>query len=425
IPKPKVAKHWDHLACIAEELMPYRKDVEVGMLIGTNCVRAVKPREVIPGKDDDPYGIRTELGWGIVGRVCKQVMDAREAISPAQVREMFERYFHERVEPKSSQSLSVDDKKFLKKLEDGIHKRDGHYGMPLPLRCVDAVLPNNRSQALRRLAQLKVRLRREHKFRKDYTDFMEKTLKNCAEKVTQESHHEGRINYVVHHGVYHPQKPDKIRVVFDCSAHYEGTSLNKNLLNGPKFLWKPGPYQTSTLNQVEEVNSDDPEVQKTTALAKAVTESAEESKGKKSKQSSDHEDVDKNSVGPITLEELRQAEIAILRSVQQEHTHKQEIQVLSSLDVKGEFLDRQATKLRNANLKKCSSLYRLDPYLDDDGLLRVGGRLRRANLEEELKHPVILPRQAHITQIIVRHYHLATKHQGRGEVRQRGFWEIG
>ncbi|KAK3734390.1 hypothetical protein QZH41_006201 [Actinostola sp. cb2023] len=143
IPKPEVARHWDHLACIAEELMPYRKDVEVGLLIGTNCVRAVKPREVIPGKDDDPYGIRTELGWGIVGRVCKQVMDgtdttdrwsnntsvdkastefsvesqAREVISPAQVREMFERDFHERVEPKSLQSLSVDDKKFLKSLK--------------------------------------------------------------------------------------------------------------------------------------------------------------------------------------------------------------------------------------------------------------------------------------------------------------------
>jgi len=234
---------------------------------------------------------------------------------------------------------------------------------------------------------------------------------------------------------------------------------NKAWLNGPEFLWKPGPYQTSTLNQVEEVNSDDPEVQKTTALATAVTGKVSADhfetsrldrfsdwltarkavamclrlknqlrKGKKSQQSSDRKDVNKNSVGPITLEELRQAEIAILRSVQQEH-FKQEIQVLSSLDVKGEFLDRQATKLRNANLKKCSSLYRLDPYLDDDGLLRVGGRLRRANMEEELKHPVILPRQAHITQIIVRHYHLATKHQGRGitfnEVRQRGFWVIG
>ena len=41
-----------------------------------------------------------------------------------------------------------------------------------------------------------------------------------------------RINYVPHHGVYHPAKPSRIRVVFDCSAVYKGTSLNKNLLQG-------------------------------------------------------------------------------------------------------------------------------------------------------------------------------------------------
>ena len=36
-----------------------------------------------------------------------------------------------------------------------------------------------------------------------------------------------------HHGVYHPCKPGKIRVVFDCSAEFHGTSLNKELLPGP------------------------------------------------------------------------------------------------------------------------------------------------------------------------------------------------
>ena len=39
--------------------------------------------------------------------------------------------------------------------------------------------------------------------------------------------------YIPHQGVYHPRKPEKIRVVFDCSAKYEGTALNDHLLTGP------------------------------------------------------------------------------------------------------------------------------------------------------------------------------------------------
>ena len=45
--------------------MPYRSDVAVGLLIGTSCIRAIKPREIITGNDDVPYAKRTILGWGI------------------------------------------------------------------------------------------------------------------------------------------------------------------------------------------------------------------------------------------------------------------------------------------------------------------------------------------------------------------------
>ena len=48
--------------------------------------------------------------------------------------------------------------------------------------------------------------------------------------------------YLSHHGVYHPCKPGKIRVVFDCSAESHGTSLNKELF--------PGPDLTSQLDGV-------------------------------------------------------------------------------------------------------------------------------------------------------------------------------
>ena len=42
----------------------------------------------------------------------------------------------------------------------------------------------------------------------------------------------GRTWYIPHHGVYHPNKPGKIRVVFDCNAELKGTSLNKKLVSG-------------------------------------------------------------------------------------------------------------------------------------------------------------------------------------------------
>ncbi|XP_068697544.1 uncharacterized protein [Montipora foliosa] len=115
--------------------------------------------------------------------------------------------------------------------------------MPLPLRHEDVQPPNNRSQALRRLSLLKARFKRVPSYHKDYTEFMEDVITHCAEKARPNDYKgtkigNGRINYVPHHGVYNPAKPSRIRVVFDCSAVYKGTSLNKNLLQGPDLTNK-------------------------------------------------------------------------------------------------------------------------------------------------------------------------------------------
>lgn len=130
----------------------------------------------------------------------------------------------------------------------------------------------------------------------------------------------------------------------------------------------------------------------------------------------------------VNVEEIGQAEMEIIRCLQHEH-FKEEIKTLLSLQTSGEFCDRKRAKQRNLNVKKCSSLYRLDPYLDEDGILRVGGRLRRASVSTSVKHPVILPRRSHVTDLVLRFCHEKTKHQGSGmthnEVRQRGFWIIG
>ena len=29
------------------------------------------PREIIPGEDDSPYALRSDLGWGIIGKISQ------------------------------------------------------------------------------------------------------------------------------------------------------------------------------------------------------------------------------------------------------------------------------------------------------------------------------------------------------------------
>ncbi|PIK36355.1 hypothetical protein BSL78_26812 [Apostichopus japonicus] len=49
---------------------------------------------------------------------------------------------------------------------------------------------------------------------------------------------DGAVWYLPHHPVHNPRKPDKLRVVFDCAATYNGTSLNDHVLQGPDLTNK-------------------------------------------------------------------------------------------------------------------------------------------------------------------------------------------
>jgi len=80
-------------------------------------------------------------------------------------------------------------------------------------------------------------------------------------------------------------------------------------------------------------------------------------------------------------------------------------------------------------MKTCSSFYKLDPFVDVDGILRVGGRLRRSTLADDIKFPIILPRDRHVTKLIARHFHERNSHQRKGmtlnEIRSNGLWILG
>ncbi|XP_018313929.1 uncharacterized protein [Mycetomoellerius zeteki] len=74
-----------------------------------------------------------------------------------------------------------------------------------------------------------------------------------------------------------------------------------------------------------------------------------------------------------------------------------------------------------------SAILSLSPFLDDNGVIRVGGRLKNSDLSFDACHPILLPRKHILTQRIVEQEHVRNMHAGlqatMASVRQR-FWPI-
>ena len=163
----------------------------------------------------------------------------KEIITPNAVKEMFKLEFSER---ECGKGLSKEDLRFLENAEQGIcHREDKHYEMPLPFKDNNIKLPNNCYVAKQRLCGLKRKLQSDGKYQADYVKFMNDIIEKGYTRKIEEKElptKEGRTWYIPHHGVYHPHKKAKIRVVFDCSGRHLGESLNKNLLQGPDLTNK-------------------------------------------------------------------------------------------------------------------------------------------------------------------------------------------
>ncbi|KAK3745741.1 hypothetical protein QZH41_006276 [Actinostola sp. cb2023] len=255
--------------------IPNRPDIDIGLLIGRNVPAAFHPISVISGNAEEPWAEEYKFGWTVIGCVCKDKKDNDATVNTISVnRVTVEREtllehesnatdhnnrpavtspFANPVLTKditSSKQLrkicgteqveSMEDRRFREVLSNGLHKNaDGNWEVPLPFKSDNVTLPNNKKYCLRRLLSLKRNLMNNEKVKSDYLAFMQKNLdRGHASRVPvdQLTTTPGKVWYLPHFNVYHPRKPDQIRVVFDCSAVFDNESLNEHLLQGPDQL---------------------------------------------------------------------------------------------------------------------------------------------------------------------------------------------
>ena len=109
--------------------------------------------------------------------------------------------------------------------------------------------------------------------------------------------------------------------------------------------------------------------------------------------------------GKCSIQGISESGLLILKAVQREHFR------------------RALTGTPPRNIAK------LNPFVDEDGLLRVGGRLDLSELTFLEKHPIIMPRKCHVSLLIARYFHDKVSHQGKmitlGAIRDGGFWILG
>lgn len=111
--------------------------------------------------------------------------------------------------------------------------------------------------------------------------------------------------------------------------------------------------------------------------------------------------------GPITWSELN---YVLIIAIQITQTH---------------YFSTLIKQINNSQTIFPASLAQLAPFKDQEGLVRVGGRLRFSSLNEDAKHPFLLPSKAHITTLLIRHYHLSFLHSGAQltlAMLRRKFW---
>ncbi|XP_036347095.1 uncharacterized protein LOC118756437, partial [Rhagoletis pomonella] len=215
------------------------------ILIGTDNWKLAVPLKIREGSWFQPIASKTRLGWTLQGCHANQSREFMVNVHTCDCEKSLRR-LHEAVknyfnleEPKPKQLLSADDNKALAILNASCKKVSNRYEVGLLWRNEDVVLPESYGNAYKRLMCL------ERKFNKD--PLLKSTIqqqidnlisKGYAKKLSpaEATIQPSKTWYLPIFTVTNPNKPGKIRLVWDAAAKANGVCLNDFMFPGPDLL---------------------------------------------------------------------------------------------------------------------------------------------------------------------------------------------
>lgn len=212
------------------------------ILIGHDNYGLIVPRQLVEEEESEVFASRSKLGWAIHGKnessgIQNFSFHTCQSSETDNLHMLVKESFKMDESGLSKRSLlSREDKLALDIMKNSL-KYDGvRYQLPLLWKDKNIVLPESKTNALRRLQCLERKMDKNDDFGRQYcAKINEYVAKGYASKLEdpKPSHKEW---YLPHFGVVNINKPNKIRFVFDAASRSHGKCLNDFLLQGPDLV---------------------------------------------------------------------------------------------------------------------------------------------------------------------------------------------
>ncbi|XP_017472746.1 PREDICTED: uncharacterized protein LOC108363754 [Rhagoletis zephyria] len=220
-------------------------NIKPSLLIGADNWKLAIPLKVKEGAWSEPIASKTRLGWTLQGCESSRKENFRLNVHTCECQLKYD-HLHEMVKdffvleaPKATEILSEDDAKAVDIKTNTCQQSNGRYEVGLLWRNPNEPLPSSYSNAVRRMKCL------EKKFAKDpgMRSTMQQQINNLLDKgyaqklsLADIAVPRDKVWYLPICVMNNPNKPGKIRMVWDAAAKANGVSLNNFLLSGPDLL---------------------------------------------------------------------------------------------------------------------------------------------------------------------------------------------
>ncbi|XP_068232275.1 uncharacterized protein [Palaemon carinicauda] len=211
----------------------------VHILIGKDHAEALAPLEVRKGKRGEALAVRTILGCTLygpaqvvnpVGRCIVSHFVSTKACVGSDIDVLWN---IENDGISDNVSWSLEDREVIKLWDRECISVNGRSQFPIPWKS-DVQVSNNYVMALSRLKATKRSLMKRSLFSQHDGEMQKLISKGYTEAVsTNVRILETKVWYLPHQAVESDKKLGKIRIVFDCSAKFDGEALNDKCLQGP------------------------------------------------------------------------------------------------------------------------------------------------------------------------------------------------